>query len=80
MEYLKGGDFYSYLSKRKFKISERRAKELCHQIGTAIYYLHQFGIGHRDFKPENILMIDSSDKSDIKLVDFGLSKTFGPGE
>jgi serine/threonine protein kinase len=31
-------------------------------------------------KPENILMVDSSFEAQIKLVDFGLSKTFGPGE
>lgn len=42
--------------------------------------MHSFGIAHRDLKPENILMVDNSEDSDIKLVDFGLSKTFGPGE
>ena len=47
---------------------------------TAIYYLHSFGIAHRDLKPENILMKDKSEETEIKLVDFGLSKTFGPGE
>ena len=31
-------------------------------------------------KPENILMVDNSPDSQVKLVDFGLSKTFGPGE
>jgi calcium-dependent protein kinase len=51
-----------------------------HQIATAIYFMHNFGIAHRDLKPENILMIDKSDDSEIKLVDFGLTKTFGPGE
>lgn len=80
MEFLAGGDFFSYLEKRKFRISEDRARKLTHQIATAIYYLHSFGIAHRDLKPENILMVDETDDADIKLVDFGLSKTFGPGE
>lgn len=80
MEYLKGGDFFTYLESRNFKISEERAKTIAHNIATAIFYLHSFGIAHRDLKPENILMVDNSDNSNIKLVDFGLSKTFGPGE
>lgn len=80
MEVLNGGDFFQYLQERSFTISENRARKLGHQIATAIYYLHSFGIAHRDLKPENILMADDSENADIKLVDFGLSKTFGPGE
>lgn len=80
MELLKGGDFFYYLHERNFVISENRARELAHQIATAIYYLHSFGIAHRDLKPENILMVDKSENASIKMVDFGLSKTFGPGE
>lgn len=80
MEYLNGGDFFSFLEKRKFRISEDNARRIVHQIATSLYYLHSFGIAHRDLKPENILMVDASEESDIKLVDFGLSKTFGPGE
>lgn len=49
-------------------------------MATAIYYLHSFGIAHRDLKPENILMTNSNEDSDIKIVDFGLSKSFIPGE
>ena len=45
-----------------------------------MYYLHSFGIVHRDIKPENILMVSHDDNSKIKIVDFGLSKTLGPGE
>lgn len=80
MEYLSGGDFFSFLEKRKFKISEDNSRRIAHQIATAIYYLHSFGIAHRDLKPENILMVNDSDEANVKLVDFGLSKTFGPGE
>ena len=80
MEYLKGGDFFNYLESKNFKITEERAKTIAHQIATAIFYLHSFGIAHRDLKPENILMVNTELNSHIKLVDFGLSKTFGPGE
>jgi len=49
-------------------------------LATAVYFMHSFGIAHRDLKPENIILIDKSDDSDIKIVDFGLSKTFALGE
>jgi hypothetical protein len=80
MEYLKGGDLFSYLEKRDFTITEAKARELTHSIATGLFYLHSFGIAHRDLKPENILMADESDEAQPKLVDFGLSKIVGPSE
>ena len=80
MEDLAGGDLFTYLERRQFKIPERRAKELAHQMTTAVYYLHQFGIAHRDLKPENILMDSDSDSASCKIVDFGLSRIIGPNE
>ena len=80
MENLPGGDLFSYLEKRKFVVSEKRAKEMSHQLATAIYYLHSYGIAHRDLKPENILMSSDKDDADLKIVDFGLSKIIGPNE
>lgn len=80
MEYCSGGDLFSYLENRGFKLAEPRAAELIHKLSAAIYYLHSYGIAHRDLKPENILMTDNSDKADIRLLDFGLSKIIGPGE
>lgn len=80
MENLQGGDLFTYLEKRDFEISEERAKVLSHQIATALYYLHSFGVAHRDLKPENILMVTDDDDTDLKLVDFGLSKIIGPNE
>ena len=80
MEYCPGGDLFSYIEKRDFKLKEERAAEIIYKLSKAVYFLHQYGIVHRDLKPENILMMDQSDNSDIRLVDFGLGKMLGPGE
>ena len=80
MEYCGGGDLFSYIKKRGFKLQEERACEIIHKICVAVYFMHSYGIIHRDLKPENILMTDSTDHADIRLLDFGLSKIIGPGE
>ena len=75
-----GGDLFQYLEKREFRISEDRARQITHQIAAALYYLHSYGIAHRDIKLENIMMVNETDTSHLKLVDFGLSKLLGPSE
>ena len=80
MEYCAGGDLFTYLEKRGFRLPETRAAEIIHKLSTAVYFLHEYGIVHRDLKPENILMISNSNNADIRLVDFGLGKIIGPGE
>ena len=39
--------------------------------------MHKHNYFHRDLKPENLLM---DDYNNIKIVDFGLSNTYKPGE
>ncbi len=80
LELLHGGDLYEYLNKRHFNILEHRARNIVHALATALYYIHSYGIVHRDIKLDNVLMVDESDDSEVKLVDFGLSKIIGPGE
>ena len=80
MEYCAGGDLFSYIEKRGFRLPETRAAEIIHKLSTAVYFLHEYGVVHRDLKPENILMTDNSSNADIRLVDFGLGKIIGPGE
>jgi serine/threonine protein kinase len=80
MEYCEGGDLFSYIEKRGFRLPEQRVEEIIHKICMAVYYLHSYGITHRDLKPENILMTDESNEADIRLTDFGLSKIIGPEE
>jgi len=80
MEYCSGGDLFSYLEKRGFRLPEPKAAALIHKLSAAVFYLHSYGITHRDLKPENILMTDTSEEADIRLLDFGLSKIIGPNE
>jgi len=81
MEYCQGGDLFSYLEKRKFQISEERAAVIMNKMCEAVFYFQSyFGVIHRDLKPENILMTSSGDDSDIRILDFGLSKISTPNE
>ena len=80
MEVLEGGDLFSYLEKRKFKIPEQRAAKITHSLAAGLYYLHSYGVVHRDMKPENVLMVEKTENSDVKIVDFGLSKMVGPSQ
>ena len=80
MEYCSGGDLFSYLENRNFRLSEKRASTIIHKMSTAVYYMHSFGVAHRDLKPENVLMTSDDDDGDIRILDFGLSKILGPYE
>ncbi|KAI4864013.1 kinase-like protein [Hypoxylon rubiginosum] len=58
------------MSKRDFlEQTDIEAKEACRQIAKALHFLHSHGIGHGDFRPENILMqiegVDDLDKDQI---------------
>ena len=39
-----------------------------------LYYIHSYGIEHRNFKPENILITLNDENSDLKILNFDLSK------
>lgn len=79
MEFLSGGDLFDYLERRGFKITEDRARSLARQICSAVYYLHSYGIVHRDLKLENIMMTNDDDRESVpKVVDFGLAGIKGP--
>lgn len=47
----------------------------CHVL-DALKYAHESGLVHRDIKPTNILLTQSSGKLNSKLGDFGLAKNY----
>ncbi len=50
------------------------------KIFSAVKHLHTHGICHRDLKPENFLFLTKDEDSEIKIIDFGLSKKFDHAE
>jgi serine/threonine protein kinase len=68
------------MKEKKFNFTEKRVAELIYQIALGVKYLHKYGIIHRDLKPDNIMLTEASDKGQIKIMDFGLSKILGKKE
>ena len=60
----------------KSRFTEMEAKTYIRKILDALICLHENKIAHRDLKLDNILI---NDQLDIKLADFGLSKSFEEG-
>ncbi len=68
MEY--AGEDLSRMIEKETRLSEERVKHIAKQVLSAMLYLHENRILHRDLKPQNILF-----KGDqIKLCDFGFAK------
>eukprot|EP01017_Pseudomicrothorax_dubius_P003551 TRINITY_DN10537_c0_g1_i2.p1 TRINITY_DN10537_c0_g1~~TRINITY_DN10537_c0_g1_i2.p1 ORF type:complete len:413 (-),score=84.82 TRINITY_DN10537_c0_g1_i2:166-1347(-) len=59
------------------QLSEYEAARVMSKIFHAVSYLHSRKICHRDLKPENFLFSDKTPDSEIKIIDFGLSKRIG---
>ena len=73
MKYVPGGNIYDNLYKIQ-RFEEKAVKFISAQIVLALGYLHSNNIVHRDLKPENFLYQSADEDSDLKIIDFGLSK------
>jgi calcium-dependent protein kinase len=73
MEACTGGELFDRIVKNNH-FDEKYASDLMKQMLSSIKHMHDMDIVHRDLKPENFLMADKTDNSEVKLIDFGLSK------
>jgi len=81
LELCRGGELLDRLHAQSgHHYTERVACGYVHTMLSAIRYLHEHSIVHRDLKLENFLFEDTNDDSQMKLIDFGLSQFFQENE
>lgn len=74
-----GGELFDRIIEAEY-FSEVMAAKIFKQILQALNYCHSQQIVHRDLKPENFLFASKAEDSDLKIIDFGLSKIMNGGK
>jgi eukaryotic-like serine/threonine-protein kinase len=78
MEYLEGQTLAHLLSNAG-ALPWFRALNVAQQVARSLREAHKVGLIHRDLKPANIMVLGQEDDQDIvKVLDFGLVKSFLP--
>ena len=76
-----GGDLFDRLDAQPdVHYTEGQCAKLIKQMVSAVRYLHSKGVIHRDLKLENFLFSTPACDSELKMIDFGLSKHFDLGD
>jgi serine/threonine-protein kinase len=74
MELLTGSDLNLVLQKEG-RLAPQRAGKILGQLCSALQYIHDSGILHRDLKPGNVMIERAGTAEEsVKLMDFGLAK------
>ncbi|TKW25096.1 hypothetical protein SEVIR_3G094400v4 [Setaria viridis] len=79
MEVCEGGELFDRIVSRGH-YTERAAAAVIRTIMEVVLHCHKHGVMHRDLKPENFLYANTSENSPLKVIDFGLSVCFKPGD
>mmetsp|Transcript_18283 Transcript_18283/g.24107 ORF Transcript_18283/g.24107 Transcript_18283/m.24107 type:complete len:683 (+) Transcript_18283:476-2524(+) len=81
IELCTGGELLQRLqSQPHYHYSEITASQILRKITSAVKYLHNQRIVHRDLKLENFLFENKSPTAELKLIDFGFSQHFQESE
>eukprot|EP00566_Odontella_aurita_P004014 CAMPEP_0113570380 /NCGR_PEP_ID=MMETSP0015_2-20120614/24932_1 /TAXON_ID=2838 /ORGANISM="Odontella" /LENGTH=1169 /DNA_ID=CAMNT_0000473145 /DNA_START=72 /DNA_END=3581 /DNA_ORIENTATION=- /assembly_acc=CAM_ASM_000160 len=76
-----GGELFDRLDEQPdYHYTEAQCARLVKQMLNSVRYIHSKGIIHRDLKLENFLFSSTEANSELKMIDFGLSKHFKFGE
>ncbi len=60
-------------------MSWQRALFIAAQVARSLREAHKLGLVHRDLKPANVMVLnESADGDTVKVLDFGLVKSFAP--
>ncbi len=77
MELLEGGTLKALLASRG-SLPVRETTVILRQAARALERAHAMSIIHRDFKPDNVFVLqDEEGEPDVRVVDFGIAKLIG---
>ncbi len=80
MEFIEGQSLKDVIEKDG-ALPVQRAASILKQSADALQAAHDLGIVHRDIKPDNIMVVQGRDGSDVvKVVDFGIARAVGGDE
>src|SRR5262249_9822666 len=75
MEYMEGQTLAEVLAHEK-TLPWRRVLDIAQQICRSLREAHKLGVIHRDLKPANVMLLNEADHDMVKVLDFGLVKSF----
>ncbi|CAJ1958892.1 unnamed protein product [Cylindrotheca closterium] len=69
-----GGELYDRVATGKWALNEKQVATLIGNILEAIAHCHERGVVHRDLKASNFCFANNKTDTDVRIIDFGLSK------
>eukprot|EP00927_Polykrikos_kofoidii_P059836 TRINITY_DN5495_c0_g4_i2.p1 TRINITY_DN5495_c0_g4~~TRINITY_DN5495_c0_g4_i2.p1 ORF type:complete len:465 (+),score=97.29 TRINITY_DN5495_c0_g4_i2:153-1547(+) len=74
MEFCAGGELLDFIVEQN-RFSEAQAVTLMRQVFSAVEYMHDLNVVHRDMKLANCLLLtrEAVEQNVLKIIDFGLS-------
>ena len=78
MEYVEGHTLAQVLAQQG-PMTAGRAIHVAQQICRSLREAHKMGVVHRDLKPANVMLLnEETERDQVKVLDFGLVKSFLP--
>ncbi len=75
MELVDGPPIHRYCDEHRLPIADRL--RLFQKVCRAVHHAHLRGVIHRDLKPSNLLVSESDDGPEPKVIDFGVARCLG---
>jgi tRNA A-37 threonylcarbamoyl transferase component Bud32 len=78
MEYLKGPTLKAVL--QRGPLPALKAVTIACDCAAALDHAHGRGVVHRDFKPDNVMLVEDAGREVAKVLDFGLARMTEPSD
>ncbi|MBT8492284.1 MAG: serine/threonine protein kinase, partial [Deltaproteobacteria bacterium] len=79
MEFVRGETLADRIH-RFGRLSAQETVYLCRALCNGLAHAHEQGLVHRDFKPENVVVLEQDGMLKPRILDFGLAIVQAPGE